>query len=114
MLTWRDGLTEPGAALTVEPAYRGRHRATRRISRAVPRRPMTDWSLYFAHLEVALRHLGSVPVVFDGEALGVDPATVEPAPLMGPWDEARHPDEAWALADIDLADMREARRVVTS
>ena len=57
-----------------------------------PRRPVTDVELMVEHVGIALRHLGAF----------------EPAGVPGPWDDARTVDDAWALADIDLADMRAA------
>lgn len=95
-------VTTWGAPVAAEPAYIGRHREPGR--RVAPlARPLDDWSLYFEHLEIALRHMGAVPVRLDENG--------EPAQLMGPWSDARHPDEAWALADGDLADMRAARQL---
>jgi hypothetical protein len=51
----------------------------------------------------ALRHMGAIPIPVDEDG--------NPAPLMGPWDDTRTPDEAWALADIDTHDMLAASAV---
>lgn len=80
--------------------YVGRHRSPAPVRRTpvVVQRATCDVELQVEHIGIALRHMGAF----------------EPLGIPGPWDDTRIPDEAWTLADIDLADMRAAMGQVPS
>lgn len=75
---------------TLVRPYVGRHRGPVRRTPTFVHRAQSDVELMVEHVGIALRHMGAFA----------------PAGIPGPWDDVRIPDEAWALADIDLADMR--------
>jgi hypothetical protein len=84
---------------------------SRHIARRRTPRPAVTVSPIEAVIEgtfTALRHMGAIPIPIDDDALWEGG---NPAPLMGPWDDTRTPDEAWALADIDTHDMLAASAV---
>ncbi|NUP32905.1 MAG: hypothetical protein HOV66_07850 [Streptomycetaceae bacterium] len=80
-MTWRDDVAELfglGASVArvavVDRKYRGRHRAQRRVSRAVPRRPLTDQQIDGQALFTVIRHLEDGRTVDDAWDLGIEEA----------------------------------------